>query len=102
MPSFKNPTFQDRVDQAADARRDALEQLHRRPEPDQALVAQRQQLAERRDAARAEKASAKKQAAAQAGQAQAKALAKAAAPVPTDDERKAKRDERYAARKRRR
>lgn len=101
MASFKNPSFQDRVGQAAEAKRDALKQLRRRPAPNEALMAQRQHSAERRDVARAEKASVKKQATELAAQAKTNALAEAAAPVPTEIERKAKRDARYAARKRR-
>ena len=98
MAHFKDPTFQERAGQASDARRDALEQLRRRPAPDQALVFQRKQTAERRSAARAEKALAKEV----AEQAAKSAKAKATLSVPTEAERKAGRDARYAARKGRR
>ena len=101
MASFKNPTFQDRAGQAAAAKREALDQLRSRPAPDEKLAAQRQQSAERRETIRAEKAEVKKKAAALAAQAKAKAAAKAAVPAPTELERKAGRDARYAARKKR-
>jgi len=99
MASFKNPTFQDRAGQAASAKRDALDQLSRRPAPDEALVAQRKQTAERQAIVRAEKALAKKHAAELAESEKAKATAEASLPVPTEAERKAGRDARYAARK---
>ena len=106
MTSFKQPSFQERVRQAADAREKALERLRLRPEPDEKMVAQRKAAGERRQAAQAEKASAKKAASEAAteaeAQSKAKAAAKAAAPVPTEAERKAARDARYAARKARR
>ena len=101
MASFKNPSFQDRAGQAAKAKREALDQLRNRPEPDEALAAQRQEAAERRETVRAEKAELKKEGAALAAQAKAEAAAKAAVPVPTEEERKAKRDARYAARRKR-
>jgi hypothetical protein len=102
MTSFKQPSFQERVDQAAEAKGKALDQLRLRPEPDKQMVAQRKAASERRQAAQAEKASVKKAAAAAAATSKAKAAAKAAAPVPTEAERKAARDARYAARKARR
>ena len=101
MASFKNPTFQDRAGQAAEAKREALEKLRQRPAPDAASVAQRQQAAERRDAIRAEKALAKKAAAELAAQAKADAAEKVAEPAQTEADRKAVRDARYAARKNR-
>jgi hypothetical protein len=103
MTSFKQPSFQERVGQAADAKEKALEQLRLRPEPDEKMVAQRKAAGEQRQAAQVEKANAKKAAAETAAEAaaesKAKAAAKAAAPVPTEAERKAARDVRYAARK---
>ena len=96
MSSFKHPTFQDRAGQAADARAKALAQLRRRPEPSEQQVAERKAVAARRQAAQAEKSMAKRAAS------QAAALAKTAAKapaVPTEAERKAARDARYAKRK---
>lgn len=102
MTSFKHPSFQDRVGQAAAAKQKALEQFRLRPEPDEEMAAQRKAAAERRQAAQADRSVAKKVAAEAAAQSKAKAAAKAAAPVPTEAQRKAARDARYAARKARR
>ena len=102
MASFKNPTFQDRASQAAEARKKALEQLRRKPAPDEKLVAERQAAEERRQAAKAQKAAEKKAADQAARDLKAAAAAKAAVPVPSEADRKAERDARYAARKNRR
>jgi hypothetical protein len=92
--SFKDPSFQDRAGQAAQAKKKALEQLRLRPAPDEKIVAERKAADERRQAAKAEKAGAKRAA--------AEAAAAPAATAPTEAERKAARDARYAARKNRR
>jgi len=92
--SFKDPSFQDRAGQAAQAKKKALEQLRLRPAPDEKIVAERKAADERRQAAKAEKAEAKKAA--------AEAAAEPVATAPTEAERKAARDARYAARKNRR
>ena len=97
--SFKNPTYQDRVGQAADAKQKALEQLRQRPPRDERLVAERIAAAQRRDAARAEKAAAKK--AADAAAAASKAAEAAANAPASEADKKAARDARYAARKNR-
>lgn len=102
MPSFKNPSFQDRAGQAANAKSKALEQLRSRPEPDAAALARRAAAEERRQAARAEKLIAKKAAAEIAARAKAESAAENAPPVKTEAERKAARDARYAARQKRR
>jgi hypothetical protein len=98
--SFKNPTFQDRAGQAADARQKALEQLKQKPPRDQKVIAERIAAAEKREAAKAEKAAAKK--AADAAAAEKKAAEAAANAPATEAEKKAARDARYAARKNRR
>jgi hypothetical protein len=98
--SFKKPTYQERVGQAADAKQKALEQLRQRPPVDEKVVAERIAAAQKRDEAKAEKAAAKK--AADAAAAIAKAAEAAANAPPTEAERKAARDARYAARKKRR
>jgi hypothetical protein len=102
MASYKNPSFQDRVGQAAEAKKKALEQLRSRPLPDEKIVAQRMAAEQRRQAAKALKADAKKAAAQAALEAKAEVAAKAAPPEITEAERKAARDARYAARKNRR
>jgi len=102
MTSFKNPSFQDRARQAAEAKEKALNQLRLRPDPDQEVVALRKAAGARREVVQAKKAIAKKEAAEAAAKAKGKARANAAAPVPTEAERKATRDARYAARQARR
>jgi len=91
-----NSTFKDRAAQAAEARRKALEQYKARPPVDEQRAAERLAAAQQRDSARAEKAEAKK------AERTAEAAAKAAEPAsPTEAERKAARDAKYAARKNR-
>jgi len=99
MPSFKNPSYQDRVSQSADARQKALEQLRQKPPRDAKVVADRVAAAQRRDAAKAEKAAARK--AAKAAAETAKASEAAANAPASEADRKAARDARYAARKNR-
>ncbi len=97
--SFKNPTYQDRVGQAADAKQKALEQLRQRPPRDEKVVAERIAAAQRRNEAKAEKAASKKAADAAAAVSRA---AEAAANAPASEaDKKAARDARYAARKKR-
>jgi hypothetical protein len=92
--SFKNPTYQDRIGSAAEAKKKALEQLRSRPAADPKKVAERQAAVAEKQARAAEKAAEKKAAR------QAAEDAKAAAPAPpTEAERKAERDARYAKRK---
>lgn len=107
MPPFRD-SFQDRVGQAAEAKRKALEKLRSKPPVDPAVAAERQEAARQREAraqekraARTEKAKAAEdaRAAADAKTAQIAAEAAAAPPPPTEAERKAARDARYAARK---
>ncbi len=99
--SFKNPSFQERIGSAADAKKKALEQLRSRPPVDEEVQAERLEKSREREAKGAEKSASRKaaQQAAKDGKA-AEAAAKAAIPLPpTDAERKAARDARYAARK---
>ena len=92
-----NSTFKDRAAQAADAKQKALEQYKSRPPVDEQRAAERLAAAQQRDAARAEKAEAKKA----ERQAQAPAPKPAEPAPPTEAERKAARDAKYAARKNR-
>lgn len=101
MASYKEPSLQERAALAREARDKALKALAARAPVDPAVVAQRQAAAAAREAAAAEKSAARK-----AAIAQAKADKKAAASVPakpslSEAELKAARDERYAARKKR-
>lgn len=101
MPPFKD-SFQDRVGQAAEAKRKALEKLRSRPPVDEAVAAARQEAAREREARAEEKRAAKAEMAKAAEEARAADAAKAAAAAvtpPTEAERKAARDAKYAARK---
>ena len=103
MPPFKD-SFQDRVGQAAEAKRKALDKLKSRPPVDPAVAEARAEAARQKEA-RAEEKRAAKAEKAKADEAErtaeaAKAAA-AAAPAPTEAERKAARDAKYAARKNR-
>ena len=107
---FKNPTFNDRANASAAAKRALLEAHKAAPKPDptelaaakERYLAREAQAAAAREQAKAEKeaaALAAKEAAAAEAQAAADA-AKASQPkVPTQAELKAARDARYAARK---
>ena len=103
MPSFKNPSFQDRVASAAQAKKRALDQLLAKPPIDPAILAERKAAQAARDEAQAKareekKAAREREKAEQRAQAETRAAA--AAPVQlTEEEKKAARDARYAARK---
>ena len=112
MPSFKAPSFQDRVASAGKAKQKALEQLKAKPPVDEAEMAERRRAWEARQQALAEERAAKAEAkaAAKAEKAAAKAaeIAEAEAAAALKAERlkpasaadmKAARDARYAARK---
>lgn len=108
MKSYKNPSFSDRSNQAAEAKQRALDSLRNKPPIDEAKLAARQAARERREAAQAEKRAAKAAAAqAEADRKAAEAAAAEAAAaasrvsLPTEAELKAARDARYAARKKR-
>ena len=104
MKSYKDPSYQERVGRAAEAKQKALDQLRSRPPLDEKVVAERQAARARREAAQAEKRAARLAAEQAAKEARAAAAAEkqASMPVPlTDAEKKAARDARYAARKNR-
>ena len=105
MKSYKDPSFNDRIGRAAEAKKKALEQLRSKPPVDEKIVAERAAARLKREAAEAEKRAAKKAAeqAAKEQKAAEAAAAKAAVarPAQTEAERKAARDARYAARKNR-
>jgi hypothetical protein len=104
MPSFKDPSFQDRTASAAQAKQRALEKLRARPPIDPAVLEQRKAAQAARDEAAA-KAREEKKAAREQEKAEQRARAAAVAPPPpvelTEAEKKAARDARYAARKNR-
>lgn len=92
--SFKNPSFQDRIGSAAEAKAKALEQLRAKPPLDPQVVAERKAAAAAKAEREAHKAAEKKAAR------EAEAAARTSVPAPpTEAERKASRDARYAARK---
>jgi len=104
MKAYKGPSYQDRVGRAAEAKQKALDLLKARPAPDEAALAARRDAALAREAAQAEKRAARTAAAAEAARAEAaarEAEENEAGKAPTEEERKAARDARYAARKRR-
>jgi hypothetical protein len=92
-----NDSFQDRINNAAQAREKALAKLKAKPATDEKVLAERKERQEQREAKEAEKSAAKK--AAREAEAAAKASKAAAPPPPTEEERKAARDAKYAARK---
>jgi len=101
VSSYKTPSFQDRIASAGVAKKKALEQLRSRPPVDEKVAAERQAKRLKRQTIDSEKAAAKKaelRAAKESKAAEAAAKAVAAAP-PSEAERKAARDARYAARK---
>jgi hypothetical protein len=104
MPPFKD-SFQDRVGQAAEAKRKALDKLKSKPPVDEAVAEARAEAARQREAKAEEKRAAKAEAARaveEARAAEAAKTAEAAASAPralTEAEKKAARDAKYAARK---
>jgi hypothetical protein len=108
MKGYKEPGFQDRAAASARAKDDALERLKAAPKrgkAEQLAGKARQQEREAKDDAKRKAArEAKKEAERLDTEKKAAAAmekAKTEAPVPTEAELKAARDERYAARKRR-
>ena len=100
MSSKFNPSLEDRRAGAAAARQKALDALRAKPPVDEKVVAARQEALRKREAAQLEKRNAKIAKDAAAKEAKAAAAEKPAAPTPpTEAERKAARDARYAARK---
>jgi len=103
MKSYKDPSFQDRVGRAAEAKQKALEQLRAKPPVDEAVLAERTAARQAKEAADAEKRAAKKAADQQAKADKAAEVARQkeadTAAKPTEAELKAARDARYAARK---
>lgn len=101
MASYKDPSFQDRIGRAAEARKKALDMLRSRPPIEEHVLAERRAARLEREAAEAEKRTARKAAESaakglKAGDAASETVISA---PPTDAQRKALRDARYAARK---
>jgi hypothetical protein len=104
VSAYRDPTFQDRVGRAAEAKQKALDQLRSRPARDEGVVAARIAAGLKREAAASDKRAARSAAeqALEAENAAAAAQQAAIKPPPTEAERKAARDAKYAARKSRR
>jgi hypothetical protein len=107
MPSFKQPTFQERVALSAKSKQAALEKLRAKAPLDEATLAQRTAARLAREAAEAKVREEKRVARElEATARKARALEKAEqnesnVPALSEAERKAARDARYAARKNR-
>ena len=109
MKAYQGPSYQDRVGRAAEAKQKALDRLKARPAPDEAALAARREAGAAREAAQAEKRAARQaerdedaaHRAARADEAAVRAEENEGGRIPTEEERKAMRDARYAARKRR-
>lgn len=104
MKSYKDPSFQDRVGRAAEAKQKALDNLRSKPPIDERILAERQAARLKREAAEAEKRAAKRAAEQSASEAKAEDAAAKLAAIPaarTEAEKKLARDARYAARKNR-
>jgi hypothetical protein len=111
MAGYKEPGFQERVLNAAQARETALAKLKAKPQLDAEDVARLKAEHDAREAAKLEKRAAikvareaEREAEREAKRLREEAAAAAAAPPPkepemSEDERKAIRDARYAARK---
>ena len=108
MAGYKDLDFNERRAASQKARENALAQLKARPPVDEAEQARRRAEREARDAAQAEKRRAAKEARLQAAEtvrtdqartSEATAGSSSGAAQPTDEERKAARDAKYAARK---
>jgi hypothetical protein len=108
MRGYKEPGFNERTAAAASAKQKALEKLKAKPPVDEAELARQRERQAERDAAEIAKRAAAKQAREDAAAAKREAARlaaeEAAANAPkvlTEEERKAARDARYAARKNR-
>lgn len=99
MPSFKQPTFQERAELAAKAKQAALEKLRAKPPVDEAVLAERRAAALAREEAQAKKRE-EVRAEREREKAERKAKAEQAKPIELSEaEKKAIRDAKYAARK---
>ena len=77
MKSYKDPSFQDRVGRAAEAKQKALDALRAKPPVDEKVVAERRAARLKKEAAEAEKRAAK-EAAKEAARAEARQAAEQA------------------------
>jgi hypothetical protein len=109
MKAHQDGSYQDRIGRAAEAKQKALDALKARPAPDEAALAARREAARVRAATQAEKKAARlaereeavAHKARRADEAAVRAEENEGGRIATDEERKAMRDARYAARKNR-
>jgi len=107
MTSFKVPSFQDRAALAKQAKQKALEKLKAKPQVDEATLAERKAARLAREAAEAEERAARRAADAaarverEARRLEAATAVAAEPPALSEADKKAARDARYAARKKR-
>ena len=104
MKRYKEPAFQDRINAAARARTEALAKLKAKPPIDEAVLAERAAAQAAKDAVAQEKRRLAKLAADERKEAKRAKALEAAPPKKaelTEAERKAERDARYLARKKR-
>jgi len=106
MRGYKEPSHQDRIAAASEAKNKALAKLKAAPKPDEAELAARAALRKQREAKAEEKRAASREArlekrrlADEKRAAAKEARVKATPPKRTEAELKAARDARYAARK---
>lgn len=99
MPAYKSPDFNERAAAARAAKQSALEKLRNKPAPDPALAARRVAAQAVRQAAAEERRTARQAAAQEARLVKATAVSDARPAPQSDADRKAARDEKYAARK---
>lgn len=109
MKGYKEPSFQERAATSGKAKSSALASLVAAPKRDEAEQAARLARQKDRHAKQEEKLAIARETKEDADRQQAhrralaaREAAKAAVPIPTEEERKAARDAKYAARKRRR
>lgn len=99
MKGFKNPSFQDRANASAIAKANALEKMKTAPKLSEEELAERAKRAAEREAKEAAKREAARLAREEKARAEAEAREAAKPVVLTEEERKAARDAKYAARK---
>jgi len=107
MKAYREESYQARLGRAAEAKQKALDRLKARPAVDEARLAARREAALAREAAQAGKRAARlaerdaaaAQKARRADEAAVRAEENEGGRIATDEERKAMRDARYAARK---
>ena len=97
MVAYKQPSFQERAQLAAKAKQAALENLRSKPPVDEAVLAERRAAHVAKEEAKAK--AREEKLAARAREKEARRAGAPQAAAQTEEEKKAARDARYAARK---